>query len=70
MLIGICDDCENDRTRLRAWLDRNYSYNGNIIIEFPNGEALLEHLRHRKLDIVFFDGKMTSKNGIETACKI
>lgn len=71
MKIGICDDNIIDRQRVSKWLaaNRPAGRTGGIF-EFSCGEALLEHLRRERIDILFLDGRMDGLNGIQTARKI
>lgn len=71
MKIGICDDNATDRIKLIKWLQRKRpDINKTSIFEFCSGEALLEYLRIKNIDILFLDGKMDGLNGIQTAGRL
>jgi len=71
MNIGLCDDDIGSRTMVREWITTNHpEITPHAIHEFMSGEALIEYLRHKDLDILFLDCRMTGMDGIETAAVI
>ncbi|WP_042276440.1 LytR/AlgR family response regulator transcription factor [[Clostridium] dakarense] len=67
--IAICDDELIHRQVLSNYLDRTFPIKSYKLVEFANGEELIENYPE-KLDILLLDIQMTGINGIEAAKKI
>ena len=66
MKIAICDDCSNDINILeRVLLTNNYIKNHGQITEFTSSTEFIDNINGHTYDVVFLDGDLPDKNGIE-----